>query len=27
LRTSSPVYKPYTGKYQGQVNVTPPKPD
>jgi dCTP deaminase len=27
LRTSSPVYKPYQGKYQGQVNVTPPKPD
>jgi len=27
LRTSSPVYKPYTGKYQGQVDVTPPKPD
>ncbi|MEM1732926.1 MAG: dCTP deaminase [Desulfurococcaceae archaeon] len=27
LRTSSPVYKPYSGKYQGQFNVTPPKPD
>jgi dCTP deaminase len=27
LRTSSPVYKPYQGKYQGQINVTPPKPD
>ncbi len=27
LRTSSPVYKPYQGKYQGQVNITPPKPD
>jgi dCTP deaminase len=27
LRTSSPVYRPYQGKYQGQVNVTPPKPD
>ncbi|MEM1639433.1 MAG: dCTP deaminase [Desulfurococcaceae archaeon] len=27
LRTSSPVYRPYSGKYQGQVNVTPPKPD
>lgn len=27
LRTSSPVYRPYTGKYQGQVSVTPPKPD
>ena len=26
-RTSSPVYKPYQGKYQGQVNVTLPKPD
>jgi len=27
LRTSSPVYNPYQGKYQGQVSVTPPKPD
>lgn len=27
LRTSSPVYRPYSGKYQGQENVTPPKPD
>jgi len=27
LRTSSPVYRPYQGKYQGQVSVTPPKPD
>ncbi|MEM2025182.1 MAG: dCTP deaminase [Desulfurococcaceae archaeon] len=27
LRTSSPVFKPYQGKYQGQLNVTPPKPD
>ena len=27
LRTSSPVYRPYHGKYQGQVSVTPPKPD
>ena len=27
LRTSSPVYKPYAGKYQGQVSVTPPRPD
>jgi len=27
LRTSSPVHRPYRGKYQGQVNVTPPKPD
>jgi dCTP deaminase len=27
LRTSSPVYKPYQGKYQGQVSVTPPRPD
>jgi dCTP deaminase len=27
LRTSSPVYRPYEGKYQGQVSVTPPKPD
>ncbi|MEM1919042.1 MAG: dCTP deaminase [Desulfurococcaceae archaeon] len=26
-RTSSPVYKPYTGKYQEQRGVTPPKPD
>jgi len=27
LRTSSPVYKPYAGKYQGQRGVTPPRPD
>lgn len=27
LRTSSPVYRPYQGKYQGQVSVTPPRPD
>jgi dCTP deaminase len=27
LRTSSPVYRPYQGKYQKQVGVTPPKPD
>ncbi len=27
LRTSSPVYKPYSGKYQGQRGVTPPRPD
>lgn len=27
LRTSSPVHRPYSGKYQNQVNVTPPKPD
>ncbi len=26
-RTSSPVYRPYRGKYQGQRRVTPPKPD
>lgn len=26
-RTSSPVYKPYMGKYQGQRGVTPPKLD
>jgi dCTP deaminase len=26
-RTSSPVYKPYSGKYQGQKGVTPPRPD
>jgi dCTP deaminase len=26
-RTSSPVYKPYRGKYQGQRGVTPPRPD
>ncbi|MET1160586.1 MAG: dCTP deaminase [Thermoprotei archaeon] len=26
-RTSSPVYKPYTGKYQKQRGVTLPKPD
>ncbi len=26
-RTSSPVWRPYKGKYQGQVGVTPPKPD
>jgi len=26
-RTSSPVFKPYRGKYQGQKGVTPPKPD
>ncbi|MCY0868834.1 MAG: dCTP deaminase [Desulfurococcus sp.] len=26
-RTSSPVYRPYSGKYQGQTGVTPPKPD
>lgn len=26
-RTSSPVYKPYRGKYQRQKGVTPPKPD
>ncbi len=25
-RTSSPVYKPYKGKYQSQKGVTPPKP-
>jgi len=27
VKTSSPVYKPYTGKYQKQTGVTPPKPD
>ena len=27
LRTSSPVYRPYQGKYQGQRDVTPPRPD
>ncbi|MEZ0394456.1 MAG: dCTP deaminase [Desulfurococcaceae archaeon] len=27
LRTSSPVYRPYQGKYQGQAGVTPPRPD
>lgn len=27
LRTSSPVHRPYQGKYQGQLSVTPPKPD
>lgn len=27
IRTSSPVYKPYQGKYQGQSGVTPPKAD
>ncbi len=27
LRTSSPVYRPYQGKYQGQRGVTPPRPD
>lgn len=27
LRTSTPVYNPYQGKYQGQSNVTPPRPD
>ena len=26
-RTSSPVYRPYRGKYQGQRGVTPSKPD
>lgn len=26
-RTSSPVYRPYSGKYQDQKGVTPPKPD
>ncbi len=26
-RTSSPVYRPYKGKYQYQKGVTPPKPD
>ncbi|MEM0379838.1 MAG: dCTP deaminase [Desulfurococcaceae archaeon] len=26
-KTTSPVYKPYGGKYQGQKGVTPPKPD
>ena len=26
-RTSSPVYRPYSGKYQGQKGVTPSKPD
>ncbi|RLG80568.1 MAG: dCTP deaminase [Thermoprotei archaeon] len=26
-RTSSPVYRPYSGKYQEQKGVTPPKPD
>ncbi len=26
-RTSSPVYKPYSGKYQYQRGVAPPKPD
>ncbi|ADV65437.1 dCTP deaminase [Desulfurococcus mucosus] len=26
-RTSSPVYKPYSGKYQGQRGVTPPRLD
>jgi len=26
-RTSSSVYRPYSGKYQGQKGVTPPKPD
>ncbi len=26
-RTSSPVYRPYNGKYQGQRGVTPSKPD
>jgi len=26
-RTSSPVYRPYSGKYQGQRGVTPSKPD
>ncbi len=25
-RTSSPVYKPYSGKYQSQRGVTPPRP-
>ncbi len=27
IRTTSPVARPYRGKYQGQVGVTPPKPD
>ncbi len=27
LRTSSPVHSPYSGKYQGQRGVTPPKLD
>lgn len=27
IRTTSPVARPYSGKYQGQKGVTPPKPD
>ena len=27
VKTTSPVAKPYNGKYQGQQGVTPPKPD
>jgi len=27
VRTSSPVYRPYSGKYQGQRGVTPPRRD
>jgi len=27
VRTSSPVFKPYSGKYQGQKGVTPPRKD
>jgi len=27
VRTSTPVEKPYSGKYQGQRGVTPPRPD
>ncbi len=27
IKTTSPVARPYQGKYQGQTGVTPPKPD